>query len=308
MRSARRAQVVGHLRPDGDCVGSVLAAAGILSHLGVEVAMASDERVYPGYALIPGYERIERRPRPGWDSELTVYVDCGSAKRAYSDWTPAGPSINIDHHAGNPRFGTINWVDPTCAATCEMLFELAEAGGVPLAPIATPLLLGLLTDTGSFRYSNTGPRQMEIGAGLLRAGADLPLITRAAYETRSRESVALGSAVLAAAEYRAGGRLAWAEARLGLLARHGGNSNLPENLVSELRSIDGVAVSVFFVETNDGGLRASFRGDGSVDLNALASEFGGGGHRNASGATLPAGDYAGRRDAILARLERAVAS
>lgn len=299
---------MGHLRPDGDCVGSVLAAGRLLELCGVgEVALAADKRVYPGYAIVPGYARIDERPRPGFDSELTVFVDCGDLKRASEDWRPAGFSINIDHHASNPGFADLNWVAPDRAATCEMLFDLAEAGGLAIDPdLATALLLGLQTDTGSFRYSNTGPRQLEVAAELLRRGADLALVNRAAYESRTRESVALGGAVAAAVRYERDGRLAWSEARLDLLARHGGAANLPENLVSELRSVIGVSVSILFTETEGGGLRASFRADSAVNVSLLAGRFGGGGHPAAAGLTIREGDYEALRDTVLAAARDAI--
>ncbi len=307
IRAARRVQVIGHIRPDGDCIGSLLGFHHVLEHCGVPHALAAEELMYPGYVIMPGYSLIEASPRSGFDADTTVFLDCGDRKRAFPDWKASGWVINIDHHASNTRFGDLNWVDPKCAAACEMLFHLAAHARIPLNPeFADALLLGILTDTGSLRYSNVRPDHYEMCGQLLRAGADVTLIAKAAYESRSPESVRLGAGIMASLNYLCGGRLVWGEARKTLLDGAGGTKNMPENLVGEMRGIEGVRVSLLFIETPKEGLRVSLRGDGLVNLSLLAQEFGGGGHPNASGATVEKGNYESLRDQIINRVGAAV--
>lgn len=302
IRSAKKVQLIGHVRPDGDCIGSLLGLSHILAHFGVEHAFAAENPIYPGYRIIPGYERMEPAPRADYDADLTIYSDCADRQRAFAEWLPAHKCVVIDHHASNPGFGDLNWIEPRCAATGEMVYYLALRAGVPISPdMATALLLAIMTDTGCFRYSSVRAEHFLIGAELARAGAQIPLISKAAYESVSRKSVEIGSTVLADVHYLCDGRLAWAEARRDLIDRVGGVQFMPENLVSEIRSIDGVRVAILFIEPPGVGLRASFRGDGSIKVNDLAGEFGGGGHNNAAGLTIHRGDYETLRNSVIER-------
>lgn len=298
-----RVQLIGHHRPDGDCIGSLLALHHLLAELGVKSAMAASDHVYEGYKLIPGYEKIETAPRAGFDPDLVVFSDCADRHRAFPDWDPGAKVIVIDHHGSNTNFGNINWIEPGCAATAEMVYYLWMVAGLePKPEAANSMLLGIMTDTGSLRFSNVRPIHFEICAELLRDGAEVTLISKAAYETRPAQSVKLGATILSAVEFQKAGALAWSEARQKDLSRLGGMEKLPENLINDIRSIQGVRVAVLFTETADGGVRVSLRGDGSLSVSQIAGEFGGGGHPNAAGITLESATFEPTRDKILARI------
>jgi bifunctional oligoribonuclease and PAP phosphatase NrnA len=308
LRTASRIQVMGHHRPDGDCYGSLLAMHAILEALGKDHRLAAADQGRNGYATLGEISRVQSSPDSSFHPDLFIFLDSATLERTLPDWKPAVPSINIDHHASNSLYAGINWVDPRRASTAEMVYELALHLKVPVEkPLAEAVLLGIMTDTGSFRYANVGPRQFEICAELLRAGADVARISRAAYESRSPETVAVIAAVLASVRYLADGRLAYAEVRADTVRRVGGAQNLPENLSAELRSIQGVRASLLFVELPDeAGLRLSLRADGAVNVSRLAALFGGGGHPNAAGISLKDVPYEETRDKILAAAEQAV--
>ncbi len=307
LRTAKRAQVLGHERPDGDCIGSLLGMHEVLEHFGIENALAASDQVYSGYRAIPNYDLVETQPRADFNADLTIFVDCADRKRAFPDWSTTGFVINIDHHGSNPCYGGINWVDPGCAAVGEMIFYLASYANVPLsANLANALLLAIVTDTGSLHYSNVRAEHFDICAELVRAGASPTLIARAAYESKSPMGVKLGATILSHADFRCDGHLAWSEARQAVLNILGGSKSMPENLVAEIRGIEGVDIAVLFTETAGGGIRVSFRGDGLLNLGKFAEQFGGGGHPNAAGISIKDGDYLKLRDRVLTAIESAV--
>lgn len=310
LRTARRVQVLGHQRPDGDCYGSLLGMHAILDALNIEHRLFAAEQGRTGYELFPGVELVGDRLSADFNPDLHIFVDSATLGRVIEPWVQGGAtSINIDHHGSNHRYADINWVDAGRASTAEMIYDLALHLGIRPSPeFAQAILLGLMTDTGGFRYSNVGPRQLEVAAALVRAGAQPSVVSRIAYESKSPEAMEVTGAVFTSLHYLAGGSIAWAEVRAPLVAKVGGPANLPENLSAELRSIRGVHVALLFVELPEGGLRLSLRGDGTVDVSRLAAGFGGGGHPNAAGLTVPDAPYEATRERILRAAEAAMPS
>lgn len=307
LRAARAVQIVGHLRPDGDCIGSMLALHHLLAQWGVASAMAARQMPVNGYDALAGFELIRTAPDPAFRPDLVVYVDCATLDRGLDGWTPPAPVINIDHHASNTLYGEVNWIEPACAATGEMIFLLAEHAGAHLTlPVAEALLVAITTDTGSFRFSNTGARQHLIAARLIEAGASSERISRIAFGSQPAESVLLTGEALSAMRLECGGRLAWSQLRRETYARLGGEANAPENLADALRNVRGVKLSVLFHEPLAGGIRVNFRSNGDVHVGRLAAQWGGGGHPCAAGATLEQADYEATRETILAEARRAV--
>lgn len=300
LRAARAVQIVGHVRPDGDCIGSMLAVHHLLEEWAVPHAMAAEQMPINGYAALEGFERILMKPDPQLAPDLIVYVDCATQDRGLTGWTPPAPVINIDHHASNTRYGQINWIDPAAAATGEMLYNVVVHAGARLNPaMAEALLIALTTDTGSFRFSNTGPRQHRIAARLLEAGASVERVTRIAFSSHPPASMRLTGHVLSTMHLECDGRLAWSEIRKEVYAQHGGEGVAPENLADSLRAIHGVKVSLLFHEIGEDGLRLNLRSDGDVDVSRLAGLCGGGGHPCAAGAFISTTHYDQERDRLL---------
>lgn len=300
LRGARAVQILGHVRPDGDCIGSMLAMAGLLEQWGIPHALAAEEMPVNGYGALKGFERIAPRPDPGLNPDLLVYLDCATQERGIKNWTPPAPVINIDHHGSNTRYGEINWIDPASAATGEMIFELVRHAKASLdVAMAEALLIALTTDTGSFRFSNTGPRQHRIAAELIEAGASVERVSQIAFASNPVESMRLTGYVLSHLKLECGGRLAWSEIRQAVQAELGGSDSVPENLADSLRTVRGVQVGLLFQELSSGGLRVNLRSTGEVNVSRMAAHWGGGGHPGAAGVYLMNADYERDRDRIL---------
>lgn len=302
LRAAQRVQVVGHVRPDGDCIGSLLAMHHLLDQLGVRHALAAQKIPESGYDALVDYALVRETIDPDLNPDLVVFVDCASRERAFGEWQPTAPVINIDHHVSNTLYGELNWIEPRCAATCEMLYHFVMHAGLQLTPpLAEALLVGLATDTGGFRFGNTGPLQFEVAGWLVAAGASPERVGRMAFGSISCNGARLIGHVLHTIKLSCGGALAWTEIRRETYAETGGEGQAPENLADQLRSVRGVRLGLLFHEIEPRTLRANFRSDGSVNVSKLAQEFGGGGHPAAAGLTIETDDYEGQRDAILRR-------
>jgi len=173
---------ISHVGPDGDAVGSLLGMGYILEHLGKNPTLSLHDQLTDSLIETPGAEKIIGPNKVANHYDLIVVLDASSADRMGSvfrtDAHKEIPMIVIDHHITNTYFGTVNWVAPECAATCQMLVYLADALNVPLeGPLAEVLLTGLTTDTLGFRTSNTDDRVLESAMRLVRGGGNLPDIT-----------------------------------------------------------------------------------------------------------------------------------
>lgn len=300
IRQARRVQIAGHVRPDGDCVGSMLAVHHLLDHWGIDHRIAAEKTADNGYAVLEGFNRIAETADPDFTPDLYVFVDCASLERGPSGLQPVAPIVNIDHHGSNTRYGEINWIEPSCASVGEMLFYLFRHTGAPLTTqVADDLLLSITTDTGSFKFSNTGPLQHRIAADLIEAGASVEAVTRMAFGSQHPDGVQLAGHVMSTLRQECGGKLVWSEILQETYRQFGGEDKAPENLVDVLRAIIGVELSLLFHETQDGSLRLNLRSNGRINVSKLAHRWGGGGHPCAAGLTLPNADYPLDRDRIL---------
>jgi phosphoesterase RecJ-like protein len=277
--------IAGHIRPDGDCLGSGLGLLHVVEAAGKKARFFTPGPIPKPFQYLPGFDRIETSP-PDWSPDLAIYVDSADADRVLEGWYPQGvPVINIDHHISNPGFADINWVDSECAAAAEMIYWLQQSMGGPMPKAAAVCLFtGLMTDTGGFRFSNTSAQTLEIASKLAAAGANPGAIAEAVFDSRPAAQVRLGSAVMGDAVYELGGRFAWSSIDQARMRAIGAEGLEPEGFSNELRGIEGVEVGILFSESPEGWLRIGLRGRGVVNLSELAQILGGGGHRNASGA------------------------
>lgn len=290
LEDAARVLVLAHRDPDGDALGATLGLGHLLAARGQECWLYSAGPVPPEYGFLPGRERLRDQLPPRQWPQAAVLLDCHQPERAGAE---AGRFLArleqvavVDHHQGQTDFGRAVWVDPSCAATSQMLAELARAAGWPLtAEAATCLFVGLQTDTGSFRYSNATPQAFRVAAELVEAGADPWAISQEVYATRPRRLRLLGR-VLEDTELMAGGRLALAAVSLAQLQALGCDSRDLEDAVETLRGIPGVEVAALLRELPGGGVKASLRSRGRVDVAAVALALGGGGHKSAAGMRL----------------------
>lgn len=296
-----------HARPDGDAIGSELALAFALDALGKDVTIVNRDPVPGPLAAFPGADRIRIAPQVDETFDAAIILECSTLDRTGVTGLDRSYVINIDHHQGNAGYGQLNWFDGSAAACAEMVFDLVEALGVPLTPaIATHVYVGILTDTGSFHYSSISARTFEICRRLVEAGLDPPRVARAVFDSNTLGRLLLFGAVLSAIELEQDGRLAVMRVDHAMTSRAGGSYDDTEGLINLPLTVKEIRASVFFKELGPDEYRVSLRSKGSIDVAAVAKRFGGGGHRNAAGCTVP-GTFAAARAAVVAALEPAIA-
>jgi len=286
IRSRHRFVVTSHARPDGDAIGSALAMAYALKHLGKEVRVVMKDPPPPPMLVFPGVPEIEVSSEAGDAGDAVIVMECGDLKRTGVDGLDRAFVINIDHHPGNTMYGQANWFDLSAAACGEMVFDLVRELGVPLTTeIATHVYVAILTDTGSFHYSNITPRTFDICRQCMEAGVNPPAVARSIFDSNNLGRLKLFGAVLSGMQLDATGRIAtvWVDRRLA--SDCGGTYEDTEGLINLPLTVKEILAVVFFKESGTDEWRISMRSKGAIDVNAIAKEFGGGGHKNASGCT-----------------------
>jgi phosphoesterase RecJ-like protein len=292
--------VTAHARPDGDAVGSVLACGMMLEQLGKQVTMAFSDRVPLIYRWLPCAQSIQHCQRVEGDFDLVILLECDGIERSRLKGLEGRRLINIDHHTSGRNFGHLNWIDTDACAVAELVFTLACAAEVRITPeMATCLYMAVLTDTGSFCYEGTDAHTFSLAQELVRLGACPAHIAQDVYFSNPMSKMLLLGAALA--NLRRDGRIAWLWVTTSDMERTNAAEEDCEGIVNYAIGIAGVEVAVFLRELPDHRVRLSLRSKGAVNVAAVAESFGGGGHENASGCTLP-GPMPAASDAILARL------
>jgi bifunctional oligoribonuclease and PAP phosphatase NrnA len=292
IRKRQRFVIVSHARPDGDAIGSSLAMAFALRQLGKEVRVVSKDTPPVPMMVFPGVPEIEVTTDVTDPGDAVIVMECSDLKRTGVAGFDGAFVINIDHHPGNLMYGTVNWFDLSAAACGEMVFELIEELGVPLTfEIATHVYIAILTDTGSFHYSNITPRTFDICRRCMEAGVNPPAVARSIFDSNNLGRLKLFGAVLSGMQLDDSGRIATVCVDQKLAEFCGGTYEDTEGLINLPLTVKEIVAVVFFKENGTDDWRVSMRSKGDVDVNAVAKQFGGGGHKNASGCsaagTLP---------------------
>jgi phosphoesterase RecJ-like protein len=287
IHSRQRFVVVSHSRPDGDAVGSSLAMAYALRRLGKDVRVVSRDAPPQPMLVFPGVPEIEVTSRVDDPSDAVIVMECGDLARTGVDGLEAGFVINIDHHPGNTMYGAINWFDLSASACGEMVFDLVQALGVPLTvEIATHVYIAILTDTGSFHYSSITPRTFDICRQCMEAGVNPPAVARSIFDSNNLGRLKLFGAVLNGMELDPSARVATLVVTHQLARDSGGTYEDTDGLINLPLTVKEILTVAFFKEQGPGDWRVSMRSKGDIDINAIAKEFGGGGHKNASGCSV----------------------
>ena len=288
LRGGGRFLITSHVNPDGDSVASQCAVRLLIERLGGRADIVNSHPVPRAYRFLPGTSRFGTRPPKTWKPYRAIIVlDCGDARRASGllEPRPPVPVVNVDHHATNPGYGDLNLVIPDACSTAEIIHGLAVSLGVrPEGGLAEALYTGILTDTGSFRHGNASPRAFRIASLLVATGMDPSRVAQAVYESVTFETLQVLGKTLAGLRRTPDGRVSWIRLPFGVLSKLASPAE-SEEWASYPRSLDTAVISVCFKESEPGQVRLSFRSKGAVDVAALAARWGGGGHRNAAGAT-----------------------
>jgi phosphoesterase RecJ-like protein len=289
--------ITAHVGPDGDTLGSMLGFKFALEKARPHIQRVDcviSGKMPDTYSFLPGIKEVLRMETATTlldQYDLGISVDCGSADRlglARPLFEGAKVSANIDHHVSNERFGKVNVVEPTAAASAEVAFDILKAMKIPLdANIATCLYTGIVTDTGGFKYSNTTAKVMEAVASLISAGADPEYIFKQLYEEQPLCQVLLQADAVLRTQFNADKTIGWTLVSRDLLSQYGALDEHLDGVVESIRRVDSVLVAVVFKEMEPGNTKISIRSDShEIDVSAVMGLFGGGGHRMAAGCTM----------------------
>src|SRR2546421_5141244 len=290
----RRVALTTHVNADGDGVGSEVALWHLLTTRGLRAAIANPTPIPERFHfLVPnGADHSERATREIESADVVVVLDISDVSRLGDlarAITHSHTVACIDHHisGGSLPGGGPRLVAPDAAATAELVFDFASALEWPLSPdAARALYVGILTDTGAFRFANTTPRALRVAGALLERGGDPEAIYASGYASAPEGRVRL---MTEGVETLVGGPdhgLAWVTVPPDALRRHGATADDLDGIVEYPRSIAGVRLALLFRQLANGNVKVSFRSLGDVDVAELASAFGGGGHPKAAGAPL----------------------
>ncbi|MFN0180760.1 MAG: DHH family phosphoesterase [Gemmatimonadales bacterium] len=294
----RRVCLTTHVNPDGDGLGSEVGLAHLVRANGGTVIIANPTPTPPRFEFLfrdlPGVDKSDQAVKEIRRADAIVVLDIsdlgrlGGLAAAVRERGATVPVGCIDHHVSP---GTLpegpRYVDPTAAATGELIAEIAMANEWPLTqPAARALYVALLTDTGGFRFSNTHPRTLRIAAELLDRGIDPEAIYLDVYAGAPEGRVRLLAEVLQTLVVEPEVGLAWVTVPAGAIERHQVGSDDLDGVVEHARSIAGIKMALLFREIAQGRIKVSLRSVGAIDVAAFAHPFGGGGHAKASGLSL----------------------
>lgn len=291
--TSEKVVVVSHTNPDADAYGSSCGLALGLRAFGKDVSVYNDHGFIPRYQIIPGAEGVIKGAWPQLGpQDLLIVVDCGAEDRVGDELVQhlrqASTVVNIDHHASNSLFGTINFVVEQSSSTCELIFEVLRSleketnrQDIITKSVAECLLSGIIGDTGSFRYPSTTPRTFRVAAELVERGARLDVLAQELFATQSIVALRLQSEALGAVRLHPNG-FAEVIVTQEMLKKHKAEILDAESLAERARDIEGVKVSALYKQDVDL-WRISLRSRrGVVDVSTIAQNFGGGGHRAAA--------------------------
>ena len=282
-----RFAITSHVRPDGDSLGSSLGLYWLLRALDKDVEVTMRDIAPHAYQQLPGAAAIRVTPSVDRPYDAVFVIECSDIDRPGLIDLEKQFVVNIDHHSTTALFGAINWIDSTASAVGEMIYNLCKATGVRVTKeIAECVYTALLTDTGSFHYSNTTERTFKIASELVRTGVKPAKTAEAIFGSYQWPKIELLSLVLATAKRDETGHIAWMEQTLEMQEQTRASEEDADGFVNYPLSVEEIEATALFKECSPGVYRTSLRSKGDVNVAKVAEQFGGGGHRNAAGCTL----------------------
>jgi phosphoesterase RecJ-like protein len=287
IEARRHFAITSHIRPDGDSLGSSLGLYWLLRALDKDVEVIMRDPVPHAYQKLPGAAGVRVTPAVDRPYDAVFVIECSDISRPGLIDLEKQFVVNIDHHSTTALFGTINWIDSTASAVGEMIYNLCKATGVRVTrEIAECVYTALITDTGSFHYSNTTERTFKVASELVRAGVKPAKISEAVFASYPWSKIQLLSEVLATARRDASGRVACLRQSLEMMGRTGATDENSDGFVNYPLTVGEVEAVALLKECAPGVYRTSLRSKGEVNVARIAEKFGGGGHRNAAGCTF----------------------
>jgi phosphoesterase RecJ-like protein len=284
----QRFVVASHESPDGDALASTLALTLALRDMGKDVVAYNKDGAVSPFGFLPGAETIVDSLADDAAFDVGFVLDAGELRRAGDDLRERCKIlINIDHHPFSEDFGDYYFVDETACSTGVLIYRLLKTGGMSITTeIATNIYTTILSDTGSFRYSNADREAFHVASEMIDLDLNAWDIAAHLYETQPSERLILLGDALQTMTISACGHYASISVSCEMMRRVNAGPEHTDGFVNYPRSIEGVEVAIFFREISSGNYKVGFRSKGAVDVGALARELGGGGHHNAAGATV----------------------
>ncbi len=287
IESKRSFAITSHIRPDGDSLGSSLGLYWLLQALEKDAEVIMRDPVPHSYQQLPGAQRV--RVTPGIDRkyDAVFVIECSDISRPGLIDLEKQYVANIDHHSTTALFGTINWIDSTASAVGEMIYNLCKATGVRVTKeMAECVYTALITDTGSFHYSNTTERTFKVASELVRTGVKPAKTAESVFSSYPWSRIPLLGDVLSSAKRDPSGRVACMRQTLEMQKRSAASDEDTDGFVNYPLTVEEVEAVALLKESAPEVYRTSLRSKGDVNVARVAEMFGGGGHRNAAGCTL----------------------
>lgn len=304
IQTSQRFLIASHESPDGDAIGSTLALTLALRKMGKDVVAFNVDGVPANLSFLPGMHSVTTSLAEDETFDVGFLLDAGELKRAGIPMQQhCKVLINIDHHP-HSDFGDICYLDTGASATAVLIYRLLDAGNFPLdVEVAKALYVGVLDDTGSFRYSSANREAFELAGILVELGVDPWQIASSLYESFPATRMRLLGLVLNTLDISPCGRYASVSLKQEFLARSGATSEESDGFVNYARAVNGVEIALFIKEQADGVYQVSFRSRGNIDVGTLARQLGGGGHHNAAGARISAQSLDAARSELYRHLD-----
>lgn len=280
--------IASHEGPDGDAIGSTLALANALREMGKDVVAYNHDRAPLEYAFLPGYDTVVSELDESQVFDAGFVLDAGDLKRAGS-WIRerCRTLVNVDHHPYSEDFGDIYYVDTEASATGALIYRLLQSAGHKVSSeVATCIYTAILSDTGSFRYSNANPEAFQVAGEMVGLGVDPWSIASGLYESQDLKRLLLLALALPTLQASACGHYASIAVTLAMYESSGTSEEYTDRFINYPRSIRGVEVAIFFRQLTKDRFKVGFRSKGNIDVGALARAMDGGGHHNAAGAEV----------------------
>jgi len=307
--------ITSHINLDGDAIGSELALYFILKKLKKKPIILNQGKLPKVYDFLPGVNKVQYLEDDYIDTksiDVGIALDCSNVKRmgkTYEIFKNIKTIINIDHHASNESFGDLNYVDSSVSSVGEIIYELIRFINVDLLDedISTCLFTSILTDTGSFRYSNVSSRTFKIASDLTSFKIKPHLIAAKIYNRNTYPGLKLLGEALSTLEANNSNYVSWITITRKMLNNTKANDEEIEGIIDVASTLDNNEISILFRETKDNKIKISFRSKGNFDVNKFAGKFNGGGHPNAAGC-LCSGKMYKIKDKILSQLFKEIKS
>ena len=288
LEGAREVALGGHIRPDGDCVGSVMSIYQYIkknmSNVEVKVFLETPSSVFN---CVREIEEIDSNMDTLHEYDIFIALDCTDDRlgKAEPIFKRVKKKINIDHHVSNSGCGDINIVVPDASSTCEVVYELMDFEKLDIE-IAKTLYIGMIHDTGVFKYSNTSPKTLNIAAKLISFGFDFSkIIDETFYEKTYIQTLVCGRAVSESVRFM-DEKCIFSVVDKEMMEFYGVEPKDLDGIIHQLRTIKGIECAIFMYQTGSMEYKVSMRSNGNVNVALVASFFGGGGHMRAAGCTM----------------------